>query len=174
MFASLSLPRCQGQLRPLKEADLESLIRHANDAEVGRWLADVFPQPYSAEDARAYLAFASQEGPEHIRAIEVDGEFAGTFAIRPGVRERRLVVSLGYWLGRLYWGRGIMAEAVSAASDFLLDHEGFVRVQAEAYEPNTQSARVLEKAGFALECVHRKAVIKHGQVHDVLHYAKVR
>lgn len=45
---------------------------------------------------------------------------------------------------------------------------------AKVYEPNTASARVLEKNGFALEGRMRKAAKKAGQIYDVCIYGRVR
>ncbi len=52
-------PPLQGEgfrLRPWRPEDLESLLRHANDAEVSRGLRDRFPYPYTREDGEAFLA----------------------------------------------------------------------------------------------------------------------
>lgn len=48
------------------------------------------------------------------------------------------------------------------------------RLTAKVYEPNTASARVLEKNGFALEGRMRKAAKKVGQIYDVFIYGRVR
>lgn len=48
------------------------------------------------------------------------------------------------------------------------------RLTAKVYEPNTASARVLEKNGFALEGRMRKAAKKAGQIYDVFIYGRVR
>ena len=48
------------------------------------------------------------------------------------------------------------------------------RLTAKIYEPNTASARVLEKNGFALEGRMRKAAKKAGQIYDVFIYGRVR
>ena len=47
---------------------------------------------------------------------------------------------------------------------------GLRRVYACVFEPNTASTRVLEKAGFRLEGIHRRAVWKDGELFDELMY----
>jgi RimJ/RimL family protein N-acetyltransferase len=46
-------------------------------------------------------------------------------------------------------------------------------VYANVFHTNPASRRVLEKAGFELEGVARKAVVKNGQLLDVWTYGKI-
>ncbi|MGB5295514.1 MAG: GNAT family protein, partial [Thermoanaerobaculia bacterium] len=48
---------------------------------------------------------------------------------------------------------------------------GFARIQAQVYEINPASRRVLEKAGFTLEGRLRNGAIKNGQLMDLYLYA---
>jgi RimJ/RimL family protein N-acetyltransferase len=48
------------------------------------------------------------------------------------------------------------------------------RLQATVLDFNTASARVLEKNGFMAEGVMRRAVVKHGRVHDLRLFARIR
>jgi RimJ/RimL family protein N-acetyltransferase len=48
-----------------------------------------------------------------------------------------------------------------------------MRIYAEPYAHNTNSCRILEKAGFELEGRLRGNVIKDGQIIDQFLYAKV-
>ena len=49
-----------------------------------------------------------------------------------------------------------------------------VRIFAEPYAHNAASRRVLEKAGFHLEGVMARGVVKNGQLHDYCMYAKLK
>ena len=65
------------------------------------------------------------------RAIEVDGEAAGSIGLFLGSDVYRRSAELGYWLGEPFWGRGIMTAAVET-----MCREGFaawdiVRIHAE-------------------------------------------
>lgn len=173
MFTELPLPLSKGRLRRPCDADLQDLVRHANNANVARWLVDVFPFPYTEADGRLFLQRVKTDKSEHVFAIEVEGAFAGAISFRPGSHERRFVVGLGYWLAEPFWGRGVMTEAVRVSSDHLLQALSFVRVQTDVYGPNLASQRVLLKAGFLLESVRQKAVIKHGVIYDCPHFAKI-
>jgi RimJ/RimL family protein N-acetyltransferase len=48
---------------------------------------------------------------------------------------------------------------------------GLTRVYAVPFAWNTASCRVLEKAGYVLECRMRRSAVKDGSVTDQLQYA---
>ena len=77
------------------------------------------------------------------------------------------------WLGRPYWGRGIMTEAVGAFTNYLFSAFEPSRVFAVPYANNPASARTLEKNGFLLEGRMRQSVVKDGQILDQFLYARI-
>ena len=85
----------------------------------------------------------------------------------------RRTAEIGYWLGEPHWGKGIATKAVEAFTEFAFSNFEIERVQAIVYEWNSASARVLEKAGYALEGRLRKSVIKDGMTIDQFVYARV-
>ena len=60
-------------------------------------------------------------------------------------------VTLGYWMGRHYAGRGLMTEAVGTVVPFVFDTLGLHRINAAFLPDNAASRRVLEKNGFVEE-----------------------
>jgi ribosomal-protein-alanine N-acetyltransferase len=58
---------------------------------------------------------------------------------------------LGYWMDEELQGRGLMTEAVRAATTFAFDVVGLHRVQAAVMPRNAASQRVLEKVGYRRE-----------------------
>jgi RimJ/RimL family protein N-acetyltransferase len=166
-----SLTRCR--LRPWRHADLESLLRHADDPRVARTVRDLFPSPYTREDGEAWLAHATAVGRANNVAIEVDGGAVGGIGMIPGDDVHRIRAEVGYWLGHAYWGRGIMTEAVGAFSAHLIEERDFLRLEAPVFETNPASARVLEKAGYTLESRQRRAAIKEGRVIDLWMYVRL-
>ena len=81
---------------------------------------------------------------------------------------------LGYWLGEAFWGHGIMSEAVAGFVGWAFGHFELARIHASVYAHNLASARVLTKAGFALEGRLRACYFKEGGFIDGLLYAKVQ
>jgi RimJ/RimL family protein N-acetyltransferase len=57
-------------------------------------------------------------------------------------------VEIGYWLGRPFWGRGYMTEAVDAALLWAGDGWGRRYLLAGHFADNPASGQVLVKAGF--------------------------
>ena len=56
---------------------------------------------------------------------------------------------IGYVLGKDYWGRGMMTEALKAVLDFCFTQAGFQKVRARYASLNPASGRVMEKAGMS-------------------------
>lgn len=106
--------------------------------------------------------------------IEVDDVAAGGIGIRPGHDVHRHTAELGYWLGKKFWGRGIMSGAIAPFMDFCFDNFSLHRIYAEPFANNPASARVLEKAGFAFEGRLKNNVIKDGTLLDSLLHAKTK
>lgn len=162
-------------LRPWRPTDRGSLLRHANNRNVWRNLRDRFPYPYESAAATSFLAFAARDpAPEGIWAIDVDGEAVGGLGIERQDDIARGSAELGYWLGEGFWGRGIASRVVRIAADHALGQTDLWRLFAPVFPWNPASRRVLEKAGFTLEAVLRRAGIKDGIVIDELLYARVR
>jgi RimJ/RimL family protein N-acetyltransferase len=159
-------------IRPWRLDDAESLVKHANNRKVWLALRDLFPHPYTIQDAHEFLQRAISELPTTKFCIEVNGRTVGGMGIRLGQDVHRHTATLGYWLGEDSWRRGIMSQAVAALTDFCFDNLPLHRLSAEVFANNPASARVLEKAGFVFEARIKKNVIKDGELLDSLLYAK--
>lgn len=161
-------------IRGWSSDDVEPLARLADDRSIWRNMQDRFPHPYTTADAEDWIRRCGEEGFSNpSRPIEVDGEFAGVIGsiLQDDVHQH--TVEVGYWLGAPYWGRGIATEALLLYSDYLLDVEKKIRLEAHVFEWNPASCRVLEKAGFELEGRMKKSVCKDGEIIDAFLYARV-
>jgi RimJ/RimL family protein N-acetyltransferase len=56
--------------------------------------------------------------------------------------------NVGYWLGRPYWGRGYMTEALTAVARYVLAAEPHDAIYSGAFVGNDASLRVQAKVGF--------------------------
>jgi RimJ/RimL family protein N-acetyltransferase len=152
--------------------DALSIFKHANNRNVSRTLRDRFSYPYTIESAKEFLTRSTSKEPRNNFCIEINGAAAGGIGVHIGEDVHRHVASIGYWIGEEFWGRGVMSEVVPAFVNHCFATLPLHRIYAEAYQNNPASARILEKAGFALEGRLRKNVIKDGQILDSLLYAK--
>lgn len=163
-------------LRPWRAEDAAAILSHANDPGVAANLRDVFPSPYTLADGEWFVRDCMEkEGRGRLcRCIVIGGKAAGSIGLFLGNDVYRKSAELGYWLGRSFWGRGIMTAAVRA-----LCEEGFrtwdiFRIYAEPFASNAGSRRVLEKAGFTLEGTLRSSVFKNGMLLDSCIYGRLR
>ena len=150
VFAPLATERLA--LRPLAPDDAEGLHRLVNDWEVTRHLAVVpFPYPRGLADdwiastreelasGTAYhLAVTGQEG-----AAEV---LVGVVGLRIDAPSR--VGTLGYWVGRRFWGHGVATEAAGRLARWALANLDLERLEAGVATDNPASAAVLRRIGF--------------------------
>jgi len=161
-------------LRPWREEDAAPLARHADNPRVAACMRDLFPSPYTIEDARRFVAMATTPSKNILLAIEVQGEAAGGIGIHPLDDVYRGTAGIGYWLAEPFWGRGIVTDAVRALVPVAFGRTGIIRLQAGIFSQNPASMRVLEKCGFFREAVHRSAITKNGERMDEVLYVKFR
>ena len=166
-----ALRRCE--LREWRKDDERSLQSHADNPNVAQWLRDSFPQPYTIEDARIWLARNLDVPRQTQFAIVVDGEAAGGIGLYLQSDIFRRSAEIGYWLSEKHWGRGIMTEAVIQVTRFGFEHYDLAHVYAGVFEENIASARVLEKAAYRLEGRFRRHVTKRGVTMDDLIYGTI-
>jgi ribosomal-protein-alanine N-acetyltransferase len=169
----LATPSCV--LRPWEWGDAVDVMAAANHREIARNLTDVFPHPYTLQDAEDWLALClGQKDPPVNLAVVIDGRVVG------GIGGHRLegtyghIMNVGYWLAPDRWGRGIATDALGAYVGYLFDTFDVDRLQSSVFGWNPASARVLEKCGFRLEGRRRDAICKFGEVTDELLYGLLR
>jgi [ribosomal protein S5]-alanine N-acetyltransferase len=158
-------------LRPWREGDESSLVRHANNYEVWHRLRDSFPYPYTHADAERWIAFAEQQNPQTHFAIEVHGGAAGGIGLELRSDIERRSAEMGYWLGQDFWGRGITTAAVGALTRYGFETLNLTRIFAVPLASSSASIHVLEKCGYVREGTMRRSAIKEGVVIDQVLYA---
>src|SRR4051812_17497699 len=158
-------------VRPFKTGDAAALAVVANDREVWLQLRDRFPHPYSREHAEAFIAFSEKQAVPTNLAICIDDRAIGSIGITPGTDIERVNAEIGYWIGKPYWGRGIVTAALRGMTRYAIDQFGLTRVFAIPFVQNAASIRVLEKAGYVREGLMRRSAIKDRTVRDQYLYA---
>ena len=153
-------------LREWKKSDADALAKIANNKKIWDNLRDLLPHPYTKEDAKEWLAKVKKQKIITTFCIEADEELAGSigFIIKEDVY--RKTAELGYFIAEKYWGRGVATEAIKQMIDYIQKNFDLVRVYAEVFEHNKASMKVLEKNGFYLESIRKKAAIKNNIILD--------
>lgn len=158
-------------LRPWTYTDLDSLVQYANNFKIAQYMTDQFPHPYTFDNAKAFIDFATKSLPYNILAIEVHNEAIGGIGIHPQSDIQRKNAELGYWLAEPFWNKGIITKAITEMVAYGFAHWDINRIFARPFGANTASQRVLEKAGFILEARLEKTLYKNGIYYDELIYA---
>jgi len=166
-----ALPHCV--LRPWRASDKADLLRHADNRRVWRNMTHTFPHPYTEADADLWLVIAADPGASIQLAIEVDGQAAGGIGVIAGEGIFSNTARFGYWLGEPFWGRGIATAAAGALAARVGSEGLFARLEAQVFEWNPASMRVLEKCGFQREALLRCSATKDGMLIDTVLYARV-
>jgi [ribosomal protein S5]-alanine N-acetyltransferase len=164
------------RLRPWKTEDAEAVAKAANNERVAANLRNVFPHPYTVEDAKWYVNDCiEKEGNRQLtRAIEVDGRAVGSIGIfvKNDIYEKS--AELGYWLSEDYWKQGITSRAAKEICKEAFEQFDIIRIYAEPFSYNEGSKGVLLKAGFTYEGTMRNGVYKNGKVHSYGMYSLLR
>ncbi len=162
-------------LRRFRDEDAEGLVVHANDQEVARNLRARFPYPYRIEDGRFFVEQVATAPETDIFAIVFEGSVIGAIGLDHLGDVYARTIELGYWIGREFAGRGLATRVVAAAvARAFREYPEVIRVQARVFGGNDASTRVLEKNGFSLEAVHRRAITRFGETRDELYFVRFR
>ena len=153
-------------LREWKKSDAAALAKIANNKKIWDNVRDRLPYPYTKKDAKEWLALVKKHQTVTTFCIEADDEMAGSigFTLKEDVYRKN--AEIGYFIAEEYWGKGIATEAVRQIVDYIQKNFPIIRVYAEVFEYNKSSMKVLEKNGFYLECIRKKAAIKNDMVLD--------
>jgi [ribosomal protein S5]-alanine N-acetyltransferase len=146
-------------LRPPTLADAQSIFQaYAQDLEVTRYLT--WRPHLSILQTMEFLSGCMEAWKGDLRFPYVITIKEADSAI--GMIEIRLngfKADVGYGIGKTFWGKGFMTEALSAISVWALNQPEIYRVWAVCDVDNLASARVMEKAGMQREGLLRREII---------------
>lgn len=131
--------------------DAPELFKYASDPEIGP--AAGWPAHRSVEESRAVLDGGALAEPGIFAVVlRETGLPVGSVGIVrpprvPGAGENE--AEIGCWIGRPYWGRGLIPEAVGRLLESCFLDLGCEAVWYCWYDGNDKSRRVSEKLGFA-------------------------
>lgn len=162
-------------LRPFCLEDGEAMYRNwASDDEVTKYLS--WPTHSSAEISNYVTAewVAGYEKKDfYLWAIEFEGEAIGSISVVE-LNESVAMAEIGYCIGKAWWHRGIMPEALAAVMEYLFDRVGMKRIQACHDTSNPNSGAVMKKCGMELEGILRQAGRNNQGICDTAVYAAIR
>ena len=136
-------------LRPWQEDDAEALYKYASDPDIGPPAG--WPPHTSVENSRDIIrtVFAA---PQTYAVCLKDGTPIGSVGLKlkgsTDMTNRDDECELGYWIGKPFWGQGLIPEASRALLQYAFENLGMRAVWCGYYEGNQKSKRVQEKLGF--------------------------
>ena len=165
-------------LRPFCPEDADAMFRNwASDPEVTkyltwphhasvnltRFLLESWSRDYDSPSCYHWAIVLREQGPEPIGSISV-----------VNLNEEIRLAEIGYCLGRNWWHRGIMTEALGAVMDYLFDQVGFLRIEARHDPANPRSGAVMRSCGMHLEAYTRSSDRNNQGIVDTCHYTLLK
>ena len=137
-------------LRRWEDSDAESLFEYAADPDVGPIAG--WPPHQTIEESRDVIKNVFNGKEAYAICLKTDDRAIGAIELKlnghTDLTDRDDECELGYWLGKPFWGQGIMPEAVKEILRHAFEKIGMTKVWAGYYEGNLKSKRVQEKSGF--------------------------
>lgn len=137
-------------LRHWEAADAPELYRYASDPDIG-YRAGWKPHS-SEEESRQIIATVFDDPTTWAIVLKSTGQVVG--AIGYGVScecdipSRAGEPTVGYWVAKPYWGRGICTEALALVIKYVAEHTTIASLVSGHFVDNPASGRVMEKCGF--------------------------
>ena len=160
-------------LRPWQKEDAQTLASIANNKNIWNNLLDGFPSPFTVMDALQWINKEGAANPITKFAIQHDNQVVGGIGMMLHEDVYKNTVELGYFVGEPFWGKGIAHKAIVTLVEHIQKQQSITRIFARVYEHNKASMKALQKAGFYLEGIQRKAAIKNNKVMDIYVWVKL-
>lgn len=140
-------------LRPFKWDDLDDFFGYASVDGVGEMAG--WSHHENKDQSKEILANFIDEDTDFALVLKETGRVVGSLGVKSYGAEDKLTEfdgykgrEIGYVLAKDQWGKGLMAEAVSAVINHLFDEIDLDFLTCGYYDFNNQSKRVQEKCGF--------------------------
>ena len=138
------------QLRPWQDNDADDLYFYAKDPDVGPIAG--WPPHQSVEESLNVIRKVLSGTEAYALCLKENGRAIGAIELKlkghTDLTDRDDECELGYWLGKPFWGRGLMPEAAQALLRHAFEDVGMEKVWCGFYDGNEKSKRVQEKLGF--------------------------
>ena len=136
-------------LRPWLPEDAEALYTYARDPEVGPPAG--WPPHTSVENSREIIQNVLSAKETYAVCLK-DSKPIGSIGLHlngsTDMTNRDDECELGYWLGKPFWGQGLIPEAARELLRYAFEELGMRAVWCGYYEGNEKSKKVQKKLGF--------------------------
>lgn len=137
-------------LRHWEKTDAENLYKYAKDLAVGPPAG--WPPHKSVEESRDVISNILCGEECYAICLKTDSKAIGSIELKlnehTDMTEKDDECELGFWLGRDFWGQGIVPEAAKGLLRHAFEDLNMKTVWCGYYEENDKSRRTQEKIGF--------------------------
>ena len=134
-------------LRPWAEDDAEELYKYAKDPNVGPMAG--WPVHTSVLNSREIIRTVLSVPETYAVCLKETGKPIGSIGLhRKDLAEADDEYELGYWIGKPFWGQGIIPEASREILRYAFEDLGMNRIWCGYYDGNEKSRKVQVKLGF--------------------------
>ncbi len=162
------------KLRNYKLGDANDIYQNVKDKEIVKWTINI-PHPYSKKHAIKFIRKSKYNLKKKKEynfgiALKESNKIIGNISfIKIDWKNRR--AELGYWLGKKYWKKGYMTQAIKLILDYSFKKLNLHSVCADIFKENIASRRVLEKCEFKLEGEMREVIYRYTKWQNYLKYS---
>ena len=137
-------------LRPWCEDDAEDLYIYASDPDIGPPAG--WPPHTSVENSLEIIRTVLSAPETYAVCLKENGKPIGSIGFhRNDLAEDDDEYELGYWIGKPYWGKGLIPEASREMLRHAFEDLKMNRIWCGYYDGNEKSRRVQEKLGFVYQ-----------------------
>ncbi|MEM7037357.1 MAG: UDP-4-amino-4,6-dideoxy-N-acetyl-beta-L-altrosamine N-acetyltransferase [Bacteroidota bacterium] len=156
-------------LRPLSEADLETVRNWRNSPEVARYMYT--GNHITAAQQQAWFQRVNADPTKRFWMIEYAGRAVGVVNV-VALHATHRSCHLGIYFGAQdIRGKGLGRGTMRLLLARVFGELGMNKIVAEAFSWNGQAIALYEKMGFRQEGVFRQEIWKDGKFHDVVRLA---
>lgn len=147
------------RFRAWTQEDAQELYQYAKDPDVGPIAG--WPVHTSVENSREIIRKVLSAQGTYAVILKETGLPIGSIGVMKNTNTTsgEHEVEIGYWLGKPYWGQGLMPEAVTECLRYCFEELECTKVWCAYYDGNEKSRRVQEKCGFHHHHIERDAAV---------------
>lgn len=137
-------------LRRWQDSDAEDLYKYASDPDVGPIAG--WPVHKNVQESLGVIRYVFCGAEAYAVCLKQDNKAIGAIELKlngnTDLTERDDECELGYWIGKPFWGQGLIPEAAKELIRHAFQDLGMQKVWCGYYDGNEKSRRVQEKCGF--------------------------
>ena len=137
-------------LRRWEDSDAEDLYEYAKDPDIGPITG--WPVHKNVEESLDAIRNVLKADETYAICLRENGRVIGSISLKmkgdTDFTDRDDECEMGFWIGKPYWGQGMMPEAAEELLRHAFEDIGMRCVWCGYYDGNSKSKRVQEKCGF--------------------------